>query len=450
MVSVQTVQNVDATIPTDSSSANGPKDELPSVDMRTLGEAARAAANESGRCAAAQRDKALRTLATSLVENSDRVLSANEADLAAAMADGMDEHVAERMELNQARIADMANAVVNIADIEDPVGEVIEERTAYNGMSVKRVRVPLGVIGVIYESRPNVTIDIAALCLKAGNAVILRGGKEAIRTNSALASLVREAVVAAGLPEDAVQFVESTDRALVGEMLEMEDCIDLLIPRGSAELVHMVAEKAKMPAVTGGIGVCHAFVDSSADLNKAIDVVFNAKAQRHTVCNALDTLLVHESLAKDVLDGLSGKFAEAGVEIRADNRAWALLGPKRRTLQVQRANEDDFGTEFLALILSVKVVQSIDEALHHIREYGSGHSEAVVAEDPQVVERFLNEVDASAVFANASTRFNDGGEFGLGAEVAISTNKLHARGPMGIREIMSYKWVVTGDGHVRT
>ena len=418
--------------------------------MRVMGSAARAATDELGRCTAEQRDKALRSLATALVAESDRVLAANDADLAAARADGMDEHVAERMMLNADRIADMASAVVNIADLDDPVGEVLEERRAYNGMLIRRVRVPLGVIGVIYESRPNVTIDIAALCLKAGNAVILRGGKEAIRTNSALASLVRESVVAAGLPEDAVQFVETTDRALVGEMLEMDDCIDLLIPRGSSELVHMVAEKAKMPAVTGGIGVCHAYVDTSADVGKAVDVVFNAKAQRHTVCNALDTLLVHEGVAGAVLNGLSGPLSEAGVEVRADNRAWALLGPKRRTLQVERAGDDDFGTEFLALILSVKVVRSLDEALEHIRRYGSGHSEAVIAEDAAVVERFLNEVDASAVFANASTRFNDGGEFGLGAEVAISTNKLHARGPMGIREIMSYKWVVTGDGHVRT
>ena len=398
MVSVDTVKNIDAGITADSARSNGSTGGTGMVDMRVLGVAARAAADESGRCTADQRDLALRTLATSLVENSDRILSANIADLDAAMAGGMDEHVAERMELNESRIADMAQAVVNIAEIEDPVGEVIEDRTAYNGMSVRRVRVPLGVIGVIYESRPNVTIDIAALCLKAGNAVILRGGKEAIRTNSALASLVREAVVAAGIPKDAVQFVESTDRALVGEMLAMEDCIDLLIPRGSAELVHMVAESAKMPAVTGGIGVCHAYVDSSADLDKAVDVVFNAKAQRHTVCNALDTLLVHENLAKDVLDGLTPRFADAGVEIRADNRAWALLGPKRRTLQVHRAGENDFGTEFLALILSVKVVPNLDDALEHIRKYGSGHSEAVIAEDPNVIERFLNEVDASAVF----------------------------------------------------
>ena len=415
-----------------------------------MGLAARATAEELGRYTADQRDKALRGLTAALVAQNERILAANDADLAAAKADGMDEHVAERMMLNADRIAEMANAVTNIADLDDPVGEVLEERVAHNGMLIRRVRVPLGVIGVIYESRPNVTIDIAALCLKAGNAVILRGGKEAIRTNSALASLVRESVVAAGLPENAVQFVETTDRALVGEMLEMDDCIDLLIPRGSSELVHMVADKAKMPAVTGGIGVCHAYVDSSADVGKAVDVVFNAKAQRHTVCNALDTLLVHESVAGSVLNGLSGPLSEAGVEVRADNRAWALLGPKRRTLKVKRAGEDDFGTEFLALILSVRVVRSLDEALEHIRHYGSGHSEAVVAEDAEVVERFLNEVDASAVFANASTRFNDGGEFGLGAEVAISTNKLHARGPMGIREIMSYKWVVTGDGHIRT
>ncbi len=420
------------------------------VNMRELGVAARSAATELARGGAAQRDDALRAIAASLQEHQDRVLAANEADLDAARADGMDEHVAERMELNDDRIADMSDAVLNIADLDDPVGEILEERTVANGLLVQRVRVPLGVIGVIYESRPNVTIDIAALCLKAGNAVILRGGKEAIRTNSALASLVRETVAGAGLPENAVQFVESTDRALVGEMLAMEDCIDLLIPRGSAELVHMVAENARMPAVTGGIGVCHTYVDSSADVDKATNVVFNAKAQRHTVCNALDTLLVHEAVARDVLHGLSGMFADAGVELRADDRAWALLGPKRAELKVMRAVDDDFGTEFLAKILSVRVVGSMDEALEHIQHYGSGHSEAVIADDAEVIERFLNEVDASAVFANASTRFNDGGEFGLGAEVAISTNKLHARGPMGIREIMSYKWVVTGDGHIRT
>ena len=420
------------------------------TNIRRMGESARTAAGDLARCTPEQRDNALRKLAGLLVQHSQSILSANEQDLVAAASDGIDEHVAERMVLNDARIGDMAEAVINVAGLEDPVGEVLEETKASNGLMIRRVRVPLGVIGVIYESRPNITIDIAALCLKAGNAVILRGGKEAIRTNHALASLARDAVIAAGMPADAVQFVESTDRELVGEMLEMDDCIDMLIPRGSAELVHMVAEKAKMPAVTGGIGVCHTYVDDSADVQKAVDVVFNAKAQRHTVCNALDTLLVHEGVAAQVLNGLSAPFAKAGVEVRADNRAWALLGPKRRELKVSRANEEDFGTEYLALILSVKVVRSLDEALDHIGTYGSGHSEAVIAEDAEVLQRFLNEVDAAAVFANTSTRFNDGGEFGLGAEVAISTNKLHARGPMGIREIMSYKWVVTGDGQIRT
>ena len=446
MVSVETSTSGEIAV-----AGNGSINENSSgVSIRSMGEAARTAAQDLGRCTAEQRDQALRSIAEALVSDSAVILSANEADLTVARSNGLDEHVAERMTLNEQSLADMARAVVNIADIDDPVGEVIEESTAYNGMSLKRVRVPLGVIGVIYESRPNVTTDIASLCIKAGNAVILRGGKEAIRTNSALAALVKDAVVSAGLPGDAVQFVESTDRALVTEMLEMDDCIDLLVPRGSADLVHMVAEQAKMPAVTGGIGVCHAYVDESADIGKAVDVVFNAKAQRHTVCNALDTLLVHESVAREVLDGLSGRFGEADVEVRADNRAWSLLGPKRRELKVKRAQEDDYGTEFLALILSVKVVRSLDEALDHIRRYGSGHSEAVISEDTETVQRFLNEVDASAVFANASTRFNDGGEFGLGAEVAISTNKLHARGPMGIREIMSYKWVVTGDGHIRS
>ncbi len=420
------------------------------TDIRKMGKEARVASTELARCTPDQRDNALRALAEMLVENRNRIMTANEQDLVAAEADGLDEHVAERMMLDEARIHDMADAVINVANLDDPVGEVIEARTVSNGLSITRVRVPLGVIGVIYESRPNVTIDIAALCLKAGNAVILRGGKEAIRTNFVLASLVRDAVKSANMPHNSVQFVESTDRALVGEMLEMDEFIDMLIPRGSSELVHMVAERAKMPAITGGIGVCHTYVDRSADIGKSIEVVFNAKAQRHTVCNALDTLLVHEAVAAPLLNGLADRFSAVGVEIRADDRAWSLLGPKRRELKVLRARKEDYGTEFLALILSVKIVDSLDDAMDHIRTYGSGHSEAVMTQDPGVVARFLNEVDAAAVFANASTRFNDGGEFGLGAEVAISTNKLHARGPMGIREIMSYKWVVRGDGHVRT
>ena len=343
----------------------------------------------------------------------------------------------------------MASAVRSIAELDDPVGELLSQHVAGNGLRIKRVRTALGVIGLICESRPNVTVDASALCIKSGNGLLMRGGKEAIRTNLALADIVRDALGSVGLPADAVQCISSTDRALVTTMLKMDEYIDLLIPRGGADLVRMVAREAKMPAVTGGIGVCHTYVDAEADVDKATEIVFNAKVQRHTVCNALDTLLVHESVATDLLHRLADRFGAADVEIRAGARAWVLLGPKRSAVKVVRAKDSDFGMEFLAKVIAVKVVDDLSDALEHIAVYGSGHSEAIVSEDAGSIERFLNEVDASAVFANASTRFNDGGEFGLGAEVAISTNKLHARGPMGMREIMSYKWIVEGDGQVR-
>ncbi len=418
-------------------------------DLQQMGAEARVAARSLARSTGDARNCALARMADRLVSDRESVLSANRADLDAAAGDGIDAHVAERMMLDSHRMSDMADAVRAIAALPDPLGEVMEDSVADNGLRIQRIRTPLGVIGVIYESRPNVTIDIGALCLKSGNSVILRGGKEAIRTNYSLARIVRASLRDAGLPQNAVQFVESTDRALVSEMLSMDEHIDLLVPRGSAELVRMVAREAKMPAVTGGVGVCHTYVDASADIDKAIDVVFNAKTQRHTVCNALDTLLVHESVAKAILDGLAPRFKESGVEMRADVRAWSLLGPKRAEVKVAQAQPEDFGVEFLAKIIAIKVVENMDQALEHIDRYGSGHSEAIVAEDVDVADRFLRDADAAAVFANASTRFNDGGEFGLGAEVAISTDKMHARGPMGMREIMSYKWVVRGDGHVR-
>jgi glutamate-5-semialdehyde dehydrogenase len=308
--------------------------------------------------------------------------------------------------------------------------------------------VPLGVVGVIYESRPNVTVDIAVLCFKSGNACILRGGKEAINSNVALAGLIRDAVAAAGGPEAAVQFVEDTDRALVRQMLSMREYIDLVVPRGSAELVNFVGENATMPAITGGVGVCHTYVDPTADIAAAVAVVTNAKIRRPSVCNALDTVLVHSQAAPRFLPLLAVELGVAGVEMRCDGRAVSLLGAQKDA-KVVAATPEDFGKEFLDLILSVKVVDSFDEALGHIEEYGSGHSEAIMTSDDAAAERFLNEVDAAAVFVNASTGFNDGFEFGLGAEVAISTNKFHARGPMGLRELTSYKWVVTGSGHTR-
>ena len=418
----------------------------------TLYEQAKAASSASGYLATAtaeMKNSALIAIAEAVEANSTSILDANAEDLENAKRDGMDFHIRDRMTLNGNRVQDMADAARSISKLEDPIGEVLEQRNLPNGLHLERVRVPIGVIGVIYESRPNVTIDIATLCLKSGNAVILRGGKECILTNMTLATIIKDAVESAGIPSDIVQFIESTDRALVKEMLQMDEAIDLMIPRGSAELVNFVGQNARMPAITGGIGVCHTYVDADADLDNALEIVVNAKVQRPTVCNALDTVLVHQAVAHNFLPKLAHEFGIQNVELRADSRAMSILDALASGAEIKQAVSGDFGTEFLALIASVKIVDSIDEALTHISNYGSGHSEAIVSENNEVIERFLNEADASAVFANASTRFNDGGEFGLGAEVAISTNKLHARGPMGLKEITSYKWKIRGQGQVR-
>ena len=418
----------------------------------SLSEQAKAASYASGYLATATaeiKNTALIAIAEAVEANSTSILDANAEDLENAKRDGMDFHIRDRMTLNGNRVQDMADAARSISKLEDPIGEVLEQRNLPNGLHLERVRVPIGVIGVIYESRPNVTIDIATLCLKSGNAVILRGGKECILTNMTLATIIKDAVESAGIPSDIVQFIESTDRALVKEMLQMDESIDLMIPRGSAELVNFVGQNARMPAITGGIGVCHTYVDADADLDNALEIVVNAKVQRPTVCNALDTVLVHQAVAHNFLPKLAHEFGIQNVELRADSRAMSILDALASGAEIKQAVSGDFGTEFLALIASVKIVDSIDEALTHISNYGSGHSEAIVSENNEVIERFLNEADASAVFANASTRFNDGGEFGLGAEVAISTNKLHARGPMGLKEITSYKWKIRGQGQVR-
>ena len=395
------------------------------------------------------KNAALIAIAEAVEANHQSIIDANAEDLENAKRNGMDLHVRDRMTLNGSRVKDMADAARSISKLEDPIGEILEQRNLPNGLHLERVRVPIGVIGVIYESRPNVTIDIATLCLKSGNAVILRGGKECILTNTTLAAIVKEAIGSTEIPRDVFQFVESTDRTLVKEMLHMDDAIDLMIPRGSAELVNFVAQNAKMPAITGGIGVCHTYVDADANLDNALKIVVNAKVQRPTVCNALDTVLVHQTVAHNFLPKLAHEFGVQKVELRADSRAMSILEALASRVEIKPASSDDFGTEFLALIASVKIVDSIDEALVHISNYGSGHSEAIISENNEAVERFLNEADASAVFANTSTRFNDGGEFGLGAEVAISTNKLHARGPMGLKELTSYKWKIRGQGQVR-
>jgi len=411
------------------------------------------AANEASRrlasISAEVKNAGLMAIADVIEANRQSILRANEQDLEAAKRDGIEYQLLERMTLNNARVKDMADAARNIAALEDPIGEILEERDLENGLNLQRVRVPLGVIGVIYESRPNVTIDIATLCLKSGNGVVLRGGKECILTNTVLAGIVKDAIEGAGIPRDVVQFVESTDRALVKEMLEMDDAIDLMIPRGSAELVKFVGQNAKMPAITGGIGVCHTYVDADANLADALAIVVNAKVQRPTVCNALDTVLVHQAVARDFLPDLATEFGVQDVELRADGRAMSLIDAMAGDSLATPAQSDDFGTEFLSLVASVKIVDSMDDAIAHIGEYGSGHSEAIISDNAEAVEQFLNQIDSGVVFANTSTRFNDGAEFGLGAEIAISTNKLHARGPMGLKEITSYKWKVRGSGQVR-
>ena len=417
-------------------------------ELLTLGQQAREASRKLARLPTEVKDRALLNIAAALEERSEEVLAANRKDYETAQRNVLAEDVLDKLLLNKERLASIARDLHNIADLPDPVGEEFDVRTLDNGLILGRRRVPLGVIGAIYESRPNVTVDIAALCLKSGNAVILRGGSEAFHSNSALSNRVREAISQAGVPEEAVQFVENTDRALVAQMLKMREYIDLLIPRGGSELIRRVAEEATMPAVTGGIGVCHTYVDSAADLDKAVEIAFNAKVQRPTVCNALDTLLVHSHVAATYLPRIARRWAEAGVELHADGRALSILGPQEG-LDLAPATDADWGREFLSLTAAIRVVDSLDEALAHIEQYGSGHSEAILTEDQAAVERFLNDVDAAVVLANASSRFTDGSQFGLGAEVAISTNKMHARGPMGLRELTSYKWIVRGSGQVR-
>ena len=417
-------------------------------ELTTKARAAKKAAREVARLSGQVKDRALLNIADSLKSRQEEVLRANEKDYEAGRRDGLSEALLDRLLLTPDRLEGVAADVRNVVTLPDPVGEVLDMRTMPNGLQVGRRRVPLGVIGAIYESRPNVTVDISVLCLKSGNAILLRGGKESVHSNTILAGLIKEAISEAGMPSDAVQIIESTDRALVGRMLKAKEYIDLIIPRGGQELIRRVAEEAAMPAITGGIGVCHTYVDRSAAVDMAVNIVFNAKVQRPSVCNAMDTMIVHSAIAPKYLPRIAERFVEADVEMRCDPRALSVIGPMNGVRAVP-ATEEDWSTEYLSLTAGVRVVDSFDEALDHIERYGSGHSDAIVTEDYAAAMRFLNEVDSSAVFVNASTRFNDGAEFGLGAEVAISTDKYHARGPMGLRELTSYKWTVIGGGHIR-
>jgi glutamate-5-semialdehyde dehydrogenase len=417
-------------------------------DVTALGLAARKASRKLARLSTEDKNRVLLNLVGLLRSDQADVLSANLSDYQEAKSDGMDESLLDRLLLTSERLNGTADEVQRVAELTDPIGEVIETNSQPNGLITSRRRVPLGVVGSIYEARPNVTVDIFGLCLKSGNACILRGGKETIRSNTALVSMLRKALSDAGVTTDAVQFVDNPDRALVDHLLKMNEYIDLLVPRGGASLVKFVAENATMPAVTGGIGVCHTYVDRAADLKMAAEIVHNAKVRRPSICNALDTVLVHSEIAADGLPLIAKELTASGVELHCDNRALSILGPDAPDLAMP-ANEDDWGKEFLSLTAAVKVVDSLDDALEHIETYGSGHSEAIITEDDAAATRFLGEVDAAAVYVNASTQFTDGGQFGLGAEVGISTQKFHARGPMGLKELTSYKWVIVGKGHVR-
>jgi glutamate-5-semialdehyde dehydrogenase len=410
--------------------------------------AAKAASKKMAFISSGIKNKALQNIAADLLAKQTEILAANQWDYKEAEAAGMSAALLDRLMLNTARLEGIAKDVLGVAALADPVGELYDSRTLPNGLLIGRKRVPLGVIGSIYESRPNVTVDISVLCLKSGNAVILRGGKETIRSNQALVKVVQSAAYRAGIPEGAIQFVDNTEHALVERMLKLNQYIDLVVPRGGSGLIKFVAETASMPVVTGGIGVCHTYVDQSADLTKAVAIIYNAKVQRPTVCNALDTVLVHAGIAEKFLPLMAFELDKAKVELHCDKAALHIL-KSNPSLDLKEAVEEDWGKEFLALIAAVKVVKSLDEALSHIEKYGSGHSEAIVTEDYGSGMRFLNEVDAACVYLNASTRFTDGGQFGMGAEVGISTQKFHARGPMGLKELTTYKWIIFGSGQVR-
>lgn len=412
--------------------------------LLTMGKNAKSAARILASASSVAKDTALKAVANALKNGTEEILAANKTDLQNGKAAGLTDALLDRLSLSAARVADMANGFLELAAEKDPIGATLNGIKRPNGLTITTVRVPLGVIGIIYEARPNVTADAAAICLKSGNAVILRGGKEAIHSNIAIANIMRKAINQAGLPTDSIQLITDTSRNSATELMQLIGYVDVLIPRGGASLIKATVENAKVPVIETGTGNCHAFVDQSADLTMAANIVFNAKCSRPSVCNALETLLVHEAVAEKALPLIKAKLDTSSCELRGCERTVAILGDA-----IKPAIESDYETEFLDYILAVKVVKDIDEAVAHIAKYSSGHSECIITDSYQNAERFCNEVDAAAVYVNASTRFTDGGQFGFGAEIGISTQKLHTRGPMGAEHLTTIKYVVRGDGQVR-
>ncbi|WP_049606286.1 glutamate-5-semialdehyde dehydrogenase [Yersinia massiliensis] len=416
--------------------------------LEQMGKAAKQASWQLAMLSTAKKNQALAVIANLLESESQTILQANEQDMIAARNSGMSEALLDRLLLSPARLSAIANDVRQVCRLNDPVGRVIDGSLLDSGLKLERRRVPLGVIGVIYEARPNVTIDVASLCLKTGNAVILRGGKETHHTNQATVKVIQQALEQCGLPAAAVQAIESPDRELVNELLRMDRYVDMLIPRGGAGLHKLCREQSTIPVITGGIGVCHTFVDESADFEKALLVIENAKVQRPSACNSLETLLVHQAIAKEFLPVLSDRMHAFGVTLHASPQAMPYLAEgKANVVAVEAVDYDD---EWLSLDLNVDIVADIDSAIAHIREHGTSHSDAILTRSLSSAEHFVRAVDSSAVYVNASTRFTDGGQFGLGAEVAVSTQKLHARGPMGLDALTTYKWIGYGDDLVRS
>lgn len=411
--------------------------------MQQLGQQARQAGREISKADSGRKNLALLKIAEALSASSAELARENQKDLQAGKDNGLDAASLDRLELTPARIEAMVEGLNQVAALPDPVGEISHLSYRPSGIQVGQMRVPLGVIGIIYESRPNVTIDAAALCLKAGNACILRGGSESIHSNRAIAQCIGKGLAEAGLPLAAVQVVETTDRAAVGELITLKDYVDVIVPRGGKSLIERISAEATIPVIKHLDGICHVYIDGKADLDKAVAIAMNAKTHRYGVCNAMETLLVAESIAGQVLPILAEKYAEKGVELRGCLRTCSLVK------KAVRATEADWHTEYLAPILSIKIVADIDEAIAHINQYSSAHTEAIVTEDYTLARRFLREVDSSSVMVNASTRFADGFEYGLGAEIGISTDKLHARGPVGLEGLTSLKYIVLGDGHIR-
>lgn len=412
--------------------------------IEELGIKAKAAETAIASAGTMLKNKALAAISKALIENQELIMAENAKDIAAAKANGMSEAMQDRLKLDEKRIAGMAKGVDELIALNDPIGEVIEGFVRPNGLRITKTRVPLGVIGIIFESRPNVTVDAAALCLKTGNAVILKGGKEAINSNICLGSIMRNAVAEAGLPADVIQVVESTSRETTNELMKLNQYLDVLIPRGSGRLIQAVVNTATVPVIETGTGNCHVYVDSSADAEMAVDIVDNGKTQRPSVCNAVESLLIHKDCTEKILPMIAERLDKHNVKFYGCSRTAEILGDR-----VENATDEEYATEFLDYVISVKVVEDIDEAIAHIGRFGTKHSECIVTKSLENAEKFQKMVDAAAVYVNASTRFTDGGEFGFGAEIGISTQKLHARGPMGLKELTTVKYLINGNGQIR-